>query len=212
MEPHATPQKRKAIVSYASSPAKRARAISFSIKVSHEAPPIEVTVCDPEIPVVPKNPQACLGGVPEELLTSVVEYLEGDETILAKLCRTDRRCKRIAEALLYKNVQGGQFWNKNGCVERISHNTALAENTKKARFVFGAEIPPWTMEYQPLGRTDLVRALSKVSRIQDLYIEEIMKDAVAVKLLMNLVGCIFSTKLYQVLPVHCKTDSLISST
>jgi hypothetical protein len=178
MESPDTPQKRKAIVSYASSPAKRARAISFTVKVSHEAPLIETVVCDSEVPVIPKNPQACLGGVPEELLLNVVEYLEGDETILAKLCCTDRRCKRIAEALLYKNVQGGQYWNKNGRVERISHNTALAENTKKARFVFGAEMTPWTTEYQSLGRTDLVRALSKVSSIQDLYIEEIMEDAV----------------------------------
>jgi hypothetical protein len=177
MEPPTPPQKRKASVAYASSPAKRARAISFSVKVSHESAPINV-VGDPEIPVIPENPQACLVGIPEELLSNVIQNFDDDRDTLAKLCRTDRRCKRIAEALLYKKVQGSWYFNKNGQTERISRDTALAKNTKLAWFAFGPELPSWKTDYQPLARTDLVRALSNVSNIQEISITEHMKETI----------------------------------
>jgi hypothetical protein len=171
MESPTTPQKRKASVSYTSSPAKRARAISFSVKVSHDAPPVEV-VGDPEIFLPLKNPDACLRGLPEELLANVVQNFEHNQDVLAKLCRVDKRCRRMAEALLYKKIQGGQYWNKNDRTELISNNTGLAKNTKGARFVFNAQVPSWRKDYKPLARADLVRALSNVSNIQELWIEE----------------------------------------
>jgi len=103
MKPSPLHPKRSASISYASSPAKRARSVSVSVKVSHDSTPGKV-LHEPEIPVRPKNPQACLGGVPEELLLYILKKLRGNPAALAKLCRTDRRCRRIAEEVLYNKV------------------------------------------------------------------------------------------------------------
>ena len=103
MKPSPLHPKRSASISYASSPAKRARSVSVSVKVSHNSTPGKV-LHEPEISVGPKNPQACLGGVPEELLLHILQELRDNPAALAKLCRTDQRCRRIAEEVLYNEV------------------------------------------------------------------------------------------------------------
>ncbi|KAE8822875.1 hypothetical protein PTNB85_08941 [Pyrenophora teres f. teres] len=84
-------------------PAKRARSVSISVKVNHDPMPLE-PLKTPKIPAGPKNTQACLGGVPEELLLNILQKLRYSPRTLAKLCRTDRRCKRVAEEVLYNKV------------------------------------------------------------------------------------------------------------
>ena len=62
----------------------------------------EATTIDPTMFVVPKNPQACLGGLPDELLLNITGRLSNDA--LAKLCRTNKLYRGIAEADLYACV------------------------------------------------------------------------------------------------------------
>ncbi|USP76960.1 hypothetical protein yc1106_04234 [Curvularia clavata] len=44
---------------------------------------------------------ASLSGIPDELLLNIIVHLHDDEDALAKLCRTDKRCKRFAQEVLY---------------------------------------------------------------------------------------------------------------
>ncbi|RYN45914.1 hypothetical protein AA0118_g12712 [Alternaria tenuissima] len=56
------PQKRKASTSNDSISNKRTRSVSISVKFSHESVH-EGLLGSPEVPVVTKNSQACLGGM-----------------------------------------------------------------------------------------------------------------------------------------------------
>jgi hypothetical protein len=50
---------------------------------------------------------------------------------LAKLCRTDKRCKRIAEELLYEDLDIGML--DYGLARTVAHSASLAKNVRKIR-------------------------------------------------------------------------------
>ncbi|KAI2477019.1 hypothetical protein Ptr902_11561 [Pyrenophora tritici-repentis] len=126
--------KRRASISSASSPAKRTRSVSISVKVSHEPTPLE-PLKTPKVPAAPKNTQACLGGVPEELLLNILQKLDGSPGTLAKLCRTDRRCKRVAEEVLYNKVAA--FDHKKARAIAAAPRLALHVRSCNANFFDG---------------------------------------------------------------------------
>jgi len=134
-----TPQKRKASLSHASASAKRTRSVSISVKVTH-------TTADdgpgsPDLPVVLKNPQACLGGIPEELLLKIMEHVKevGRYDALSKLCRTDKLCKRIAEVVMYKTLRalGSTVHYKKAAA--IASNHLLSEHIREISVFFGGK-------------------------------------------------------------------------
>lgn len=55
----------------------------------------------------PKKELRSLDILPDELLLSIFEFLPRDS--LAKLCRTNRHCRHVAETLLYEAVNNGIF-------------------------------------------------------------------------------------------------------
>ncbi|KNG46581.1 hypothetical protein DDE82_001328 [Stemphylium lycopersici] len=125
-----SPQKRRASVSNVKGPVKRARAVSMTLRVSHlEDSPNDID--DPKVSSVPRNREACLGGIPEELLLNIMQHLEDDEDALAKLCRTDDRCKRIAQEVLYKRISYIPFHYDKA--KAIARNRSLADSV---RFVY----------------------------------------------------------------------------
>ncbi|KAL1794584.1 hypothetical protein ACET3X_006400 [Alternaria dauci] len=131
------PQKRKASISNTSVSNKRTRSVSISVKVTHDFVPEEVLV-SPELPVVPKNPQACLGGIPEELLLHIIGYLHAERTVLAKLCLTSQRCKRLAEEMLYKNITSRS--RDYGKARSIASNALLANHVRHFDAAFGVYV------------------------------------------------------------------------
>ncbi|RYN15624.1 hypothetical protein AA0115_g12932 [Alternaria tenuissima] len=127
------PQKRKASTSDGSISNKRTRSVSISVKVTH-SPVLEGVLGSPEVPVVPKNPQACLDGIPEELLLHVAEYLDTRLDALAELCLTNHRCKRVAEEVLYRNIgMQSDDWAK---AQSVASNTRLASHVRHFSSVF----------------------------------------------------------------------------
>ncbi|KAI4917557.1 uncharacterized protein J4E92_008951 [Alternaria infectoria] len=134
-----TPQKRKASLSHASASAKRTRSVSISVKVTHTA--TDDGPGSPDLPVVLKNPQACLGGIPEELLLKIMEHVKevGRDDALSKLCRTDKLCKRIAEVVLYKTVHalGSSMYYKKAAA--IASNHLLSEHVREIKIFFGGK-------------------------------------------------------------------------
>jgi hypothetical protein len=127
------PQKRKASTSNGSASNKRTRSVSISVKVTHESV-LEGVLGSSEVPVVPKNPQACLDGIPEELLLHVAEYLDTRLDALAELCLTNHRCKRVAEEVLYKNICMRSYdWSK---AQSVASNTTLASHVRHLYSVF----------------------------------------------------------------------------
>ena len=127
------PQKRKASISNGSTSNKRTRSVLVSIKVTH-ALVLEGVLGSSETPIVPKNPQACLDGIPEELLLRVAEYLDTRLHALAELCLTNHRCKRVAEEVLYKNIgMQGDDWAK---AQSVASNTTLASHVRHLCSVF----------------------------------------------------------------------------
>ncbi|KAJ4372481.1 hypothetical protein N0V83_004255 [Neocucurbitaria cava] len=73
-----------------------------------------------------KNPQACLDGIPEELLLEICEHLwvpavPDAFSSLAMLGRTNKRCKRVADEFLYKLTR-----DDTGQIEALDENPKLA--------------------------------------------------------------------------------------
>jgi hypothetical protein len=174
--PTPPPQKRKASVSCASSPSKRARAISSSIKVSHKVPSPIAAIGNPKIPVVPQNPQACLGegGIAEELLLNVIQHLRHDRDALAKLCRVDIRCKRIAEELLYNTLGSGYGSAPSRWYVSVALNTVLAKNVRDISLMF-REPTALSEDQSSLRptRNQLVRVLQNISDVRYVRIHEV---------------------------------------
>ncbi|KAH7086721.1 hypothetical protein FB567DRAFT_549176 [Paraphoma chrysanthemicola] len=74
-----------------------------------------------EIFVAPKNPRACLDGLPEELLMAIVDELP--ERGLGRLSKTNKRYNRLANTCLYEYL--GEYDHKKRY--SIAHNPRLAE-------------------------------------------------------------------------------------
>ena len=108
-----TPQRRKASVSSASSSPKRAQRIS--------------TLVNSKIVGDLAKPHPSLDGLPEELVLHAFSYLKKEP--LAMLGRTSRRCKRIADEVLYERVED---WlpSRAKMVETLADNPRLAEHVK----------------------------------------------------------------------------------
>ncbi|RMZ66714.1 hypothetical protein GMOD_00002076 [Pyrenophora seminiperda CCB06] len=134
MTPETLPSKRSASISEGSSPTKRARSFSNPLKVGH----VKL-----DIPVKTKNPQACLGGVPEELLLNILQQLHDSPATLGSLCRTDRRCNRVVEEVLYSDVSAHAYgkvramngtprlaWNVRSCTADIIDDFRMADYKK----------------------------------------------------------------------------------
>ena len=135
-----TPQKRKASLSQASA-SKRARSVSISAKVTHEATSDDGP-SSPDLPIVPQNPQACLGGLPEELVLKIMENLwaNGDEKVLSMLCLTDKRCKRIAEAVVYSFLDIDDSESECAKAAAIAGNALLARHARYIGLDFYEEL------------------------------------------------------------------------
>ncbi|KAF1946350.1 hypothetical protein EJ02DRAFT_336625, partial [Clathrospora elynae] len=170
MDPHrlpATTQKRKASISHVSSPAKRARAVSITVKVSHGPTPV-AGVGDPEICLPLKNPRACLGGIPEELLLKTFEHLDEDKDALAKLCRVDECCKRIGTEVLYRSIDGS--W-KDGSVQ-LEMFRIITNNAEVAKHVKVMNVGDGTWSREAEARALFSKALRMAVNIQELDISD----------------------------------------
>ncbi|KAI4701702.1 hypothetical protein J4E81_003442 [Alternaria sp. BMP 2799] len=134
-----TPQKRKASLSHASASAKRTRSVSISVKVTHTA--TDDGPSSPDLPVVLKNPQACLGGIPEELLLKIMEHVKevGRDDALSKLCRTDKLCKRIAEVVMYKTLRAVSSTRHYKKAAAIASNHLLSRHIREISIFFGGK-------------------------------------------------------------------------
>ncbi|KAG9188895.1 hypothetical protein G6011_07600 [Alternaria panax] len=168
-------QKRKSSISNTSASNKRTRSVSISVKVSHGAIP-EGLPDSPELPVVPKNPQACLGGIPEELLLHIMEHVHPNRIVLAKLCLTDRRCKRVAEEVLYRNICSRSLnYNK---ARSVAGNPVLASHLRHFDAAFGETIV-WPTMYNgrkavdaETARSEYNKVLANAHKIQTFALEE----------------------------------------
>ena len=131
------PQKRKASVSNAKSPEKHARVVSTRLKVSHvESSPSATN--GSKVSFVPRNLQACLGGIPEELVLNIMQHLEDDPDALAKLCITDARCNRIAREVLYERISCTPSHYDKALA--IARNRSLADCLRDFHWQFGEGI------------------------------------------------------------------------
>lgn len=170
------PQKRKAPILNTSRSTKRTRSVSISVKVTHEAA-LQDFLGDPEVPVVPNNPQACLGSIPEELLLKVAKYLYQDRRALAILCRTNRRCKRVAEEVLYKNI--GRLSYNYEKAQSVASNPLLGSHVRSFDAAFCTNMPRiWPKQYnqQPVdaktARQTYIKVLASTHKIQHFTLEE----------------------------------------
>ncbi|KAI4946690.1 hypothetical protein J4E91_006861 [Alternaria rosae] len=159
-----TPQKRKASVSQASA-SKRTRSVSISVKVSHETTSNDGP-SSPDLYLVPKNSQACLGGLPEELLLNIMENLEeedGGDKALSMLRLTEKRCKRIAEGVLYKIIFADVAYREPAKVAAIARNPLLAKHVRKITlFSDGTAV----------DKVTYTKILANAHDIQAMYLEE----------------------------------------
>ncbi|KAF1833317.1 hypothetical protein BDW02DRAFT_500944 [Decorospora gaudefroyi] len=162
------PQKRKASISSPSRLTKRTRSISTSFRVNHKTARLEV-IRDTEIPVVSKIPQASLSGLPEELLMSIVQHLERNRNALAKLCRTNRRFKRLSETVLYKEISPGCCVGHKGQTERVMRDATLAENVHVAHFVFAFMT---TTSAALLAREERLQVMKNICNVRKMHIYE----------------------------------------
>jgi hypothetical protein len=130
---------------------------------NHDSPS-SAPAASPEIFVVPQNPEACLSALPEELVALIVASL--DDGYLDKFSRTDKRNKRIADALLYATVPS----HSKTKTKSVADNAELAKNTKliHARFqrcqCFGHQ--EWD------NQTDSLPVLTHAVNVQKLYIDD----------------------------------------
>jgi hypothetical protein len=167
-------QKRKASTSNDPISNKRTRSVSISVKVSHKSV-LEGLLGSPEVPVVTKNSQASLVGMPEELLLHVAGYLDVSPGTLAKLCLTNHRCKRVAEEVLYKNIGSRSHdWAK---AQSVASNTTLASHVRHLCSVFDwndTMLVPWDLSHRVLATRDTYdKIIANAHKIQTFALEEI---------------------------------------
>ena len=97
--------------------------------IDHDSP-LEEAFASPEIYTAPKNPQACLDALPEELIVLVCEHLSTVSQdpysfkALDNFSRTSKRFKRVADEHLYHAVVSDDHKK----MESIANNTELAKN------------------------------------------------------------------------------------
>ncbi|KAI4647688.1 hypothetical protein J4E93_004098 [Alternaria ventricosa] len=158
-----TPQKRKASLSHASASAKRNRSVSISVKVTHAA--TDDGPGSPDLPVVLKNPQACLGGIPEELLLKIMEHVKevGRDDALSKLCRTDKLCKRLAEVVMYKTLCASGSTTHYKKTAAMVSNHLLSEHIRRISIFFDGE---------NVNKDACNKILANAHDIQEFYVTE----------------------------------------
>lgn len=83
---------------------------------------------------ISREPQVSLGSIPEELLLCILQHLRDQKDDLARLCRVDRRCKRIAQELLYGTVGGIRPHHEDA--HAISRWPALTRNVQSLVYAF----------------------------------------------------------------------------
>ena len=104
-------------------PATCAQAVSAAADVDE-------IVADPQLFVAPKNPQARLDGMPDELVLAVFELLP--DAALAQLCLTSKRYNGIATEYLYECIDETRESGQNyGAMKAIDNNTLLGKHIKK---------------------------------------------------------------------------------
>lgn len=138
----------------------------------------EATAADPDptMFVVPKNPEACLGGLPDELLLNITGRLSNDA--LAKMCRTSKFYKGITEAGLYECVPECVRY---GILQELVGNTRLCKFIRKIE-----EIHPKRVNEPPILKEATNIKVLKVNlyrKILDLDGEDIMEQCLVIKLL-----------------------------
>jgi hypothetical protein len=174
-----TSQKRKPSLSQASTSTKR-RSVSISIKVTHETTP-EDRLGSPDLPIVPKNPQACLNGLPEEILLKVMETVTKMSNAyireLPKFCLTNKRCKRIAEVVMHKKIYSTAGSYMHAQAETIASNPLLAKHVREISVLFGHTPDPkdWPGEQivdEGTMRKVFTKILTNAHGVQTLYLTE----------------------------------------
>lgn len=125
---------------------------------------------------MPRNPQACLGGIPEELLLIIFRefdsYRYGE---LARLRLADRRCKRIADEILYREVYASDLDYDQ--IRPIAENASLAKNVKIFTIECGRRRLLFTHPNNRSASTESSRnicdrALENVSNLRELHVWE----------------------------------------
>jgi hypothetical protein len=105
--------------------------------------------------------------------------------MLAKLCRTDRRCKRVAEELLYKELHSYTYGYDKA--QAINYNPELAKNVKKFDIKFGVSFGTWPLSTSSVSgrinaevaRKVFVRALENAYNVRRISVRE--KDGLGTK-------------------------------
>ncbi|EUC45195.1 hypothetical protein COCMIDRAFT_5593 [Bipolaris oryzae ATCC 44560] len=121
-------QKGKSAVSSKNIPSDFAQSILATTKDDHEPPE------NPEGASTARELQASLSRLPEELLLYILQHLKDQKDDLARLCRVNRRCKRISQELLYGTVGGVR--PHHGDAYAISRWPALARNVRMLVYAF----------------------------------------------------------------------------
>ncbi|USP80754.1 hypothetical protein yc1106_08028 [Curvularia clavata] len=111
--------------------------------------------------MLPEYPKASLGGIPEEILVNIATRLRYNRDALAKLCRTDKRCRRIAEAVLYECI-GPWHSNDHEEAHAISRWPALATNVRACSYDFDSKLE------KESDRDAYIDVLENAHNIQDL--------------------------------------------
>jgi hypothetical protein len=113
---------------------------------------------------VPRNPEACLSALLEEVVALIVEHL--GEGSLDRFSRTDKRNKRIADALLYATI----LWDYKTKTKSVADNAELAKNTKiiDARF----QKCRCFIDQEWDNQIDCLRVLTHAVNVRKLYIDD----------------------------------------
>ncbi|KAJ5026845.1 hypothetical protein J3E73DRAFT_381715 [Bipolaris maydis] len=118
----------KSAVSSKKMPSEFAQSLLAAAETSHE--PIGSSEGD----VTSRRSEASLGGIPEELLLYILQHLKHQKDDLARLCRVDKRCKRISQELLYETVGGIRPHHEDA--HAISRWPTLARNVRTLVYAF----------------------------------------------------------------------------
>jgi hypothetical protein len=78
---------------------------------------------EPEILTALRNPQACLDGLPDELILEILSYL--DENSFEQILQTNKRYKRTGDSLLFHEASMSEH----------SKMTSIANHLELARYI-----------------------------------------------------------------------------
>jgi len=135
---------------------------------------VDEVVAYPNLFVAPKNPQARLDGLPDELALAVLKLLS--VAALAQLCRTSKRYNRIATECLYGCVDGTDLSRQDcGAMETIGNiNPVLGKHIKKLSLclIEDAQLDDDEQEWYHGGRELFTRVLGTAINVKTLAIAD----------------------------------------